>query len=69
MAQRTDKIGNCYEYMRSGKMLAGTDRMTIDDMIAHSAKWPDTYHVYDSEGVTVWARAGREIAAPAFAAA
>lgn len=68
MADRTDKIGNCYEYMRSGKMLAGTDRMTIDQMIALSAKWPNTFHVYDSDGVVVWARAGREVPAPAFAA-
>lgn len=62
MAQRTAEIGNCREYHADGKPLAGSDRMTVDQMIAYSAKWPDTWHEYvGPSGHVAWARGGREV--------
>lgn len=62
MGTRTGMIGDCYEYSRDGKRLAGTDRLTIDTMVSLSADWPDAYHQYvGPDGYTTWAHAGREI--------
>jgi len=59
--QRTGRIGDCHEYTRNGRRLAGGDRMTIDQLVRHSATWRETYHCYDQDGVVVWAHRGREI--------
>lgn len=59
---RTGRIGDCYEYTRLGRKLAGVDRMTIDQLVAHSKAWPETWHCYDQDGLVVWAHRGAEVA-------
>lgn len=63
MTTRTGDIGNCYEYTVNGRRLAGTDRMTIDNMVKLSANWPETWHQYvGPNGYQTWAHRGRELA-------
>lgn len=69
-ATRTADLGNCYEYDETGRRLAGTDRQTIDGMVALSALWPTTWHQYvGPTGYVTWARGGREVGASELPAA
>lgn len=59
---RTGEIGNCVEYDADGNRLAGDDRETIEEVIALSMEWPETYHRYvNDRGYSMWAHAGAEI--------
>lgn len=63
MATRTGHVGDHFEFTVDGHRLAGTDVITIDQVIRDSQKWRLTYHQYVStDGYVMWAHAGREVA-------
>ena len=62
LRERIGIMGDTYEYSKSGRRLAGTDRQTFDELLEFSRTWPETYHQWVGVGGgSRWARAGREV--------